>query len=66
MKQQKQNVLIVVLLLALTWSIILNWLQGEQVSRLMKEMEEMEYVQTVLSSQIDELEQKKEVEDGNE
>lgn len=44
MKQQKQNVLIVVLLLALTWSIILNWLQGEQVSRLMKEMEEMEYV----------------------
>ena len=66
MKQQKQNVLIVVLLLALTWSIILNWLQGEQVSRLMKEMEEMEYVQTVLSSQIDGLEQKEEVEDGNE
>lgn len=66
MKQQKQNVLIVVLLLALTWSIILNWLQGEQVSRLMKEMEEMKYVQTVLSSQIDELEQKEEVEDGNE
>lgn len=66
MKQQKQNVLIVVLLLALTWSIILNWLQGEQVSRLMKEMEEMEYVQTVLSSQIDELEQKEGVEDGNE
>ncbi|GAY30688.1 hypothetical protein [Prevotella sp. MGM2] len=66
MKQQKQNVLIVVLLLALTWSIILNWLQGEQVSRLMKEMEEMEYVQTVLSSQIDELEQKEKVEDGNE
>lgn len=66
MKQQKQNVLIVVLLLALTWSIILNWLQGEQVSRLMKEMEEMEYVQTALSSQIDELEQKEEVEDGNE
>lgn len=66
MKQQKQNVLIVVLLLALTWSIILNWLQGEQVSRLMKEIEEMEYVQTVLSSQIDELEQKEEVEDGNE
>lgn len=66
MKQQKQNVLIVVLLLALTWSIILNWLQGEQVSRLMKEMEEMEYVQTVLSSQIDELEQNEEVEDGNE
>lgn len=66
MKQQKQNVLIVVLLLALTWSIILNWLQGEQVSRLMKEMEEMEYVQTVLSSQIDELEQKEEVENGNE
>lgn len=66
MKQQKQNVLIVVLLLALTWSIILNWLQGEQVSRLMKEMEEREYVQTVLSSQIDELEQKEEVEDGNE
>ena len=66
MKQQKQNVLIVVLLLALTWSIILNWLQGEQVSRLMKEMQEMEYVQTVLSSQIDELEQNEEVEDGNE
>lgn len=66
MKQQKQNVLIVVLLLALTWSIILNWLQGNQVSRLMKEMNEMEYVQSVLSSHIEELERMEGEEYGNE
>lgn len=40
----------------LAWSIILNWLQGNQVSRLMKEVEEMEYIQSALSSHIEELE----------
>ena len=56
MKQKKQNVLIALLLILLAWSIILNWLQGEQVGRLMREIEDMEHVQSALSSHIEELE----------
>lgn len=66
MKQQKQNALIIVLLLALVWSIVLNWLQSEQVSRLMEEIENMEYVQSVLSTHIDELENTEEAGYGEE
>lgn len=66
MKQQKQKVVITLLLILLVWSLILNWLQGNQVSRLMKEMNEMEYVQSVLSSHIEELERMKGEEYGNE
>lgn len=58
MKQQKQNVLIAVLILALVLSITLNWLQSDQLSNLMERVEDMEYAQSVLSSQIDELETK--------
>ena len=56
MKQKNQKFLICILLALLAWSIILNWLQGNQVSRLMKEVEEMEYIQSALSSHIEELE----------
>lgn len=56
MKQEKKDLLIAILVFTLAWSIILNLLQGEQVSRLLKEIEDMEYLQTVLSSHIDELE----------
>lgn len=66
MKQQKQKVVITLLLILLVWSLILNWLQGNQVSRLMKEMNEMEYVQSVLSSHIEELERMDGEEYGNE
>lgn len=66
MKQQKQKVVITLLLILLVWSLILNWLQGNQVSRLMKEMDEMEYVQSVLSSHIEELERGEGEEYGNE
>lgn len=66
MKQQKQNALIIVLLLALVWSIVLNWLQSEQVSRLMEEIENMEYVQSVLSTHIDELKNTEEAGYGEE
>lgn len=66
MKQQKQNFVIALLLILLAWSIVLNWLQGNQVSRLMKEMEEMEYTQSVLSSHIEELERTEGEEYGNE
>lgn len=62
MKQKKQNVLIVFLLLALAWSIALNWYQGNQVNRLMEEVDNMEYTQSILSSQIQEMEN----EEGNE
>ena len=66
MKQQKKDVLIVVLLLILVWSIILNWLQGNQVSRLMKEAEDMEQIQVALSSHIEELERVEGIEYGEE
>lgn len=56
MKQEKKDLLIAILVFTLAWSIILNLLQGEQVGRLMKEIEDMEYLQPVLSSHIDELE----------
>lgn len=54
MKEKKQNLLIVLLLILLAFSLLLNWLQGEQVSRLMNEMRDMEYIQSVLSSHIEE------------
>lgn len=64
MKPRKQNLIIASLLLLLIWSITLNLLQGEQVDRLMKEMEDMEYVQSVLSAQLQELEGQEDVEYG--
>lgn len=66
MKEKKQNLLIVLLLILLAFSLVLNWLQGEQVSRLMNEMRDMEYIQSVLSSHIEELERGKGEEYGNE
>lgn len=66
MKQQKQKVVITLLLILLVWSLILNWLQGNQVSRLMNEMRDMEYIQSVLSSHIEELERGEGEEYGNE
>lgn len=66
MKEKKQNLLIVLLLILLAFSLVLNWLQGEQVSRLMNEMRDMEYIQSVLSSHIEELERGESEEYGNE
>lgn len=62
MKLKKQNVLLLVLGLALAWSILLNWLQYMHVSRLMKEVDTMEQVQSALSTHLDELEQIEEAE----
>lgn len=56
MKQQKKNLMIALLVLALIWSIIINLLQSAQVDRLMNQVEDLEYLQTVLTSHIDELE----------
>lgn len=56
MKQKNKDLLIVVLVLVLVWSVLLNWFQDEQVDRLMKQVEDMEYLQTVLTSQVEELE----------
>ena len=42
----------------------LNWMQGNQVDKLMKEIDEMEYSQTVLSAHIEELENLEDAEDG--
>lgn len=66
MKEKKQDLLIVLLLILLAFSLILNWLQGEQVSRLMNEMRDMEYIQSVLSSHIEELEREEGEEYGDE
>ena len=66
MKEKKQDLLIVLLLILLAFSLVLNWLQGEQVSRLMNEMKDMEYIQSALSSHIVELERGEGEEYGNE
>lgn len=66
MKKKKQGLLIVLLLILLAFSLVLNWLQGEQVSRLMNDMRDMEYIQSVLSSHIEELERVEGEEYGNE
>ena len=63
MKQSKQNILIGVLILLLGFSMALNWMQGNQVDKLMKEIDEMEYSQTVLSAHIEELEHLEDAED---
>lgn len=57
MKHSKQNSLIIILLIMLAWSLILNYIQSGKVIRLMDEMAEMEYTQSVLSTHIEELEQ---------
>lgn len=56
MKRQKKDLMIALLVLALIWSIIINLLQSAQVDRLMNQVEDLEYLQTVLTSHIDELE----------
>ena len=56
MKHNKKNGLIVLLLILLAWSVFINWLQNNHVSRLVKEMEDMEYIQSTLSTHIEELE----------
>ena len=66
MKEKKQNLLIVLLLILLAFSLVLNWLQGEQVSRLMNEMRDREYILSVLSSHIEELERGEGEECGDE
>ena len=66
MKKKKQNLLIVLLLILLAFSLVLNWLQGDQVSRLMNEVRDLEYMQSVLSSHIEELEREEGEEYGNE
>lgn len=48
--------MIALLVLALIWSIVINLLQSAQVDRLMNQVEDLEYLQTVLTSHIDELE----------
>ncbi len=64
MKQSKQNILIGVLILLLGFSIALNWMQGNQVDKLMKEIDDMAYSQAILSAHIEELEHMEGAEDG--
>lgn len=64
MKPRKQNLIIAVLLMLLIWSVILNFLQGEQIEKLMKEVKNMEYTQSIISSQIQQLEDQEGVEYG--
>lgn len=61
MKQSKQNIVIGALFLLLSLSLLFNYLQGNQVSRLMEEIEVMEYIQKALSDQLDMIEQREEM-----
>lgn len=56
MKPQKPKLIIIALIALLVWSVVLNVLQGEQVRQLMKEVDEMENTQAILSAKINDLE----------
>lgn len=66
MKQENKDILITTLLVLLIFSVILNWLQCKQSDRLIEQIQEMEYYQSVISSQVDALENMEEAEYGNE
>lgn len=66
MKQQRENLLIGALILLLAISMLLNWLQGNQVTKLMEQVSEMEYTQSMLSSHIEELETTEDEDYGDE
>lgn len=63
MKQRNQDALIWGLIIFLVLSLLLNWIQTNHIEQLHQEIEDMEYLQTVLTSHINELEEK-EVADG--
>lgn len=46
------------LLIFLVLSLLLNWIQTNHIDQLHQEIEDMEYLQTVLTSHINELELK--------
>lgn len=56
MRQPNSKTIIVGLIMLLVCSLILNYLQDQQVDRLMNEIESLEYVQGALSDHIDDLE----------
>lgn len=56
MRQPNSKTIIVGLMMLLVCSLILNYLQDQQVDRLMNEIESLEYVQGALSDHIDDLE----------
>lgn len=56
MRQPNSKTIIVGLIMLLVCSLILNYLQDQQVNRLMNEIESLEYVQEALSDHIDDLE----------
>lgn len=64
MKQRNQNVLTWWLFIFLVLSLVLNWVQTNHIEQLRKEVENMEYLQAVLTSHINELETLRES-DGN-
>lgn len=66
MKQENKDLAIVALMVLLAFSVILNWLQSKQSDRLIEQIEEMKYYQSVLSSHVDELERMEGEEYGNE
>lgn len=66
MKQENKDIAIAALAALLLLSAILNWLQCEQTDRLLERIEEMEHYQSVISSQVDEIEIMEEAGHGDE
>lgn len=60
MKQRKQNTLTWGLLIFLILSLLLNWVQTNHIEQLRKEVDDMEYLQTILTDHINDLEALKE------
>lgn len=58
MKERNQNTLFWSLLICLLLSVLLNWIQTNYIQHLDQEIEDMEYLQSVLTSHVHELEQK--------
>lgn len=56
LRQPDPNFIILGLFLLLILSIALNWIQTNHIDRLLGEIEDMEYVQSRLSSHIEQLE----------
>ena len=56
MKQRNQNALTWGLFIFLVLSLLLNWVQTNHIDQLREEVEDMEQLQTVLTTYINELE----------
>lgn len=66
MKQEKSDIRILVLLALLVCSIIFNFIQGDCIDSLIKQIRDLEYVQQVIPYHYEDMENEKEVWHGEE